>query len=127
MSKKNFNTKQKGNIGIGCAIAYFTKQGCNVSLPLNDSQDYDLIVDNNGTLLKIQVKFTTSKVRGSYKVYLRSISGSSRKCYKTVKNSDIDVLFIVTEEEKFYLVKLKDIINMNSITLNKDMDYYLVS
>lgn len=33
----------------------FSKIGYTVSVPITDSQDYDLIVDN-GALLKVQVK-----------------------------------------------------------------------
>ena len=36
--------KEKGNSGIGLDIAYFTTNGYIVSIPLNDTQDYDLIV-----------------------------------------------------------------------------------
>ena len=34
--------KEKGNSGLGMAIAYFTTSGYIVSIPLNDTQDYDL-------------------------------------------------------------------------------------
>ena len=40
------NTKEQGNIGLGVAIQYFTQNLYTVSLPLNDSQDYDLIVED---------------------------------------------------------------------------------
>lgn len=51
------NTKQQGNIGLGSAIQYFTQNLYLVSLPLNDSQDYDLIVeDRDGTLKKFKLK-----------------------------------------------------------------------
>lgn len=39
----NFDSnKEKGNSGLGMAIAYFTTKGYTVSIPLNDIQDYDL-------------------------------------------------------------------------------------
>lgn len=31
------NTKEKGNLGLGQAIAYFTLKGHTVSIPLTDS------------------------------------------------------------------------------------------
>lgn len=74
------NTKQLGNIGLGQAIAYYSIKGYCISIPLNDSQDYDLIVDIEGYLHKVQVKFTSSKApSGNYVVGLRSISGSSKQ------------------------------------------------
>ena len=42
----NFQTnKQKGNSGLGIAIAYFSINGYTVLIPLNDTQDYDLVVE----------------------------------------------------------------------------------
>ena len=34
--------KQKGNSGLGVAIGYFMQQGYIVSIPINDTQCYDL-------------------------------------------------------------------------------------
>lgn len=43
-----FNTnKEKGNSGLGMAIAYFSSNGFTVSIPLNDTQDYDLVIEKN--------------------------------------------------------------------------------
>ena len=41
------SNKQKGNAGLGIAVAYYSSNGYTVSIPLNDTQDYDLIVDKN--------------------------------------------------------------------------------
>ena len=58
------NTKIQGSIGLGQAIACFTKLGYIVSVPLNDSQDYDLIVEIDNKLYKVQVK----RLRGNSSV-----------------------------------------------------------
>ena len=39
------NNKEKGNSGLGMAIAYFSTRGYTVSIPLNDTQDYDLVIE----------------------------------------------------------------------------------
>ena len=58
----NFSTnKEKGNSGLGIAIAYFTINGYTVSIPLNDTQDYDLVIEKNGKLESVQVKATACK------------------------------------------------------------------
>ena len=57
------NFKQQGNIGMAYAIAYYTKLGYVVSIPLTDSQDYDLIIDTGIKLLKVQVKTTDFKTK----------------------------------------------------------------
>jgi hypothetical protein len=53
----------QGRIGLGAAIAWFCEAGYEVAIPLNDSQPYDLVVeDAEGRLLKVQVK-TTGRLR----------------------------------------------------------------
>ena len=83
----NFKTnKEKGNSGLGMAIAYFTTNGYIVSIPLNDTQDYDLIIEKNGELRTVQVKATGCKTAsGTYQVALKSCGGTNGRTYK---NSD---------------------------------------
>ena len=42
---KFITNKEKGNTGLGMAIAYFVANGYVVSIPLNDTQDYDLVIE----------------------------------------------------------------------------------
>lgn len=123
------NSKQKGNIGIGAAIAYFSKIGWNVSTPLTDSQDYDIIVDDGDFLYKVQVKYVAHKATsGSYSIPLRSISGTTGKEYKTVKDSFVDYLFVVDAEYNWYLLPISDITNKTAINITKDFkNKYLVT
>ena len=70
------NTKQKGSLGLIEAISYFGKdKGMLLSLPI-DSAPYDLVIDNNdGSLKKVQCKYTTWKRHsGIYVVNLRCTS-----------------------------------------------------
>lgn len=48
------SNKEKGNAGLGIAIAYYSANGYTVSIPLNDTQDYDLMVDKNNVLKKFK-------------------------------------------------------------------------
>lgn len=118
------NTKQQGNIGLGMAIQYFTENLYTVSLPLNDSQDYDLIIeDRDGSLKKVQVKTTHSKSEcGTYCVNLRVLGGNSKKNYVHKKGNEIiyDLLFVLCDNGDRYLIP-KNIINNKSsaITVGK--------
>ena len=73
-----FNTnKEKGNSSLGIAIGYYSSNGYIVSIPLNDTQDYDLIVDKDSVIKKVQVKSTACKTKyGSYQVALKSCGGT---------------------------------------------------
>ncbi len=116
------NTKQKGNKAVGAAISYYTSQYYTVSIPLNDSQDYDLIVDIKGVLNKIQVKYTSAKApSGNYYISLRSISGSSGKEYKTVKDTDCQLMFVMLESGILLEIPISDIVAVSNLTATKEV------
>lgn len=121
----NFShSKDKGNAGIGIAIAYFSVQGYTVSIPLTDTQSYDLIVDD-GQLKKVQVKFTSHKEKSdSYKVDLRT-RGHGGYC-KNFNKNDIDLLFAVTEQGEQYIIPSHDINAVSAIVLGDKYQVYRV-
>ena len=49
------NFKKQGDMGMCYAIAYYSKLGWTISIPVTDSQDYDLIVDTGTKLLKVGI------------------------------------------------------------------------
>lgn len=112
--------REIGNAALSMAIAYFGSNGYIVSVPLNDTQDYDLIVDKDGVIQKVQVKGTTTKgTDNSYSVNLRSISGTTRKAYKTVKDTNVDLLFCMCGDGTMYLIPICDVRNTSTINLSK--------
>ena len=121
------NTKQQGNIGLAAAILYFTKKLYTVSLPLNDSQDYDLIVDINNSLCRVQVKTTTYKTAyGIYQVSLRSSGGTSGTVYKKVIDTIIDYVFILTSDSTMYMIPFIEVNNSSTINLGDKYKKYVV-
>lgn len=116
----NLDTRRNiGNAGLSMAIAYFGANGYTVSVPLNDTQDYDLIVDIDGALKKIQVKATNHKEsRGSYTIQLRTVSGTTRKVYKTVVDTDIDFLFCLCGDGTMFLIPKEEICHRSAIRLS---------
>lgn len=113
------NSKKQGDVGLGEAISYFTRKGYTVSIPLTDSQAYDLLVDD-GVVKKVQVKTSTSRSSsGSYEVGLRTLGGN--QSFHTIKKFDaaaVDLLFIVTEERK-YLIPSDRVQGKSSITVGR--------
>ena len=111
------NTRKQGDVGMGVAI------------PLTDSQDYDLIVEIDTQLYKVQVKTTRHQApNGNYMVELRT-KGGNRSGKETIKNfqdKDSDLLFIVANNEDTWLISTKELELINSITLgNKYKQYKL--
>lgn len=119
--------KEKGNSGIRLAIAYFTTNGYIVSIPLNDTQDYDLIVDKNNILKRVQVKSTGCKTKyGNYQVALKSCGGTKGKTYKTIIETEVELIFIVTESKRMYLIPKKIIKNKATLNLCSKYSQYQV-
>ena len=50
------NTKEIGNLTELQCITALYELGCDISIPFGNSQKYDLIMDYEGTLYKVQVK-----------------------------------------------------------------------
>ena len=120
--------KEKGNSGLGIAIAYFSSNGYIVSIPLNDTQDYDLIVDKNNVIKKVQVKSTSCKTKyGVYQVSLKSCGGTKGKTYKTLIDTNVDILFIVTDKMDIFLIPIENINNKSSLNLCDKYFKYKVS
>lgn len=124
-----FNTnKEKGNTSLGIAIAYYASNGYTVFIPLNDTQDYDLIVDSTNTLKKVQVKSTACKTKyGNYQVALKSCGGTKGKTYKTIIETNIDELFILTEDLKIYILPIEEINNKSTLNICKKYEKYRVN
>lgn len=111
----------KGNIGLGKAISFGTKMGFVVSVPLNDSQPYDLIFDIDGILNRVQVKTSEcSENGGSFIVELRTTGGNkSRSTYKPFDSSKIEYLFVLVDNGDTYFIPSGSITNVKSITVGK--------
>ena len=115
----NFNTnKEKGNTSLGIAIAYYTSNGYTVSIPLNDTQDYDLIVDKDDIIKRVQVKSTACKDKnGKYQVALKSCGGTKGNTYKTLRKTKIEELFIFLENKDIYIIPINFIKNESTLTI----------
>ena len=114
------SNKQKGNAGLGIAVAYYSSNGYTVSIPLNDTQDYDLIVDKNNFLKKVQVKATSCKTKyNRYQVALKSCGGTKGENYKTIIDTKIDEVFIVTDTMEMFIIPIEEIKNKSTLNLSE--------
>lgn len=125
----NFKTnKEKGNSALGIAIAYFTTNGYVVSIPLNDTQDYDLVIEKENHYYGVQVKATACKTKyGVYQVALKSCGGTKGTTYKTVVDTNVDYMFVVTGKIDMYLIPKKEITNRSTLNLCDKYDMYKVN
>lgn len=115
------NTLLQGNIGLGEAISHFTLKGCIVSIPLNDIQDYDLVVDFGDCVLKkVQVKTTRFKEGGTYKVELKTAG-------KSFRHNQSDFLFVLDGSGKRYFIPKERVGGHNAINLGRNYERFIVS
>ena len=112
---KETNRKQIGRIGLTMAINYFTCQGYTISLPINDTQWYDLVIEKEGKFETVQCKATQTK---ESEINLRSTGGTNGGVYDNLLNhSELDWLFCVNKDYDMWLIPIKDITTKNQITL----------
>lgn len=127
----NSNYKsQQGNIGLGMAIAYYSSQGFPVMIPLNDTQKYDLVIEKDGSLKKVQIKTTKGKSKDKeyFVVQLKHSGGSNNKQAITkFDNTLSDILFVYTIDKTMYEIPTSKIANICALTLNSDWDKYKVN
>jgi len=113
------NTKERGDLAVGQAINFFIKNRYEVCLPIGDKRDYDLVVEKDGKLEKVQVKYaglySNSK---TCKVGLRITGGNQSYTYaKKYKKDAFDILFIYTEKCDVYVIPWNKLSVRNELSI----------
>jgi PD-(D/E)XK nuclease superfamily protein len=128
--KNRRNSRHQGDAGLGTAIGWFTQHGYRVAIPLTDSQDYDLIVDDGKKLYKVQVRTTYHlRYENIYQVNL-VVSGGNRSGTGKTKYFDpekVDLLFVLTDSGDQYLIPCDEITVRKSINLGVNYAQYKVN
>jgi hypothetical protein len=94
-------TQRKGDIAVAQAISTFTKLGYDVALPITESAAYDLILDISDKLIRVQVRFSSTK-----DVELRRIhSNSQGYVIKKTRLDAYDWLYVLFADNREYLIK----------------------
>ena len=124
------NSRRQGDAGMGIAIAWFTKHGYCVSIPLTDSQDYDLVIERDNQFSSVQVRTTYyTKPNGIYQLNLR-VSGGNRSGTGKTKHIDpdvVDYLFAVTNDGEMYLIPTGAIEARSILSLGAKCDPFRVN
>ena len=118
---QEINRKNIGRIGLSMAINYFTCQGYTVSIPMNDTQWYDLIVEKDGVFQTVQCKATQTQ---DDSIDFRSTGGTNGGVYDNLLNhSNLSYLFCVNKDLKMWNIPMEDLIkagNKKSIRLRTE-------
>jgi hypothetical protein len=94
-------TQKKGDLAVAQAIASFTRLGYDVSLPITESAAYDLILDVENKLYRVQIRYSSLQ-----DVELRRIhSNSQGYIVKKTKKDAYDWLYVLFPDGREYLIK----------------------
>ena len=130
MFENVINSKKQGDVGMCYAIAYYSRLGWTVSIPITDSQDYDLLVENtDNNILKVQVKTSRYLTEGgTYQVSLKTCGGN--KSGQTIKKTDknyIDLVFVLVDDGSCYSIPTEKIESSGSMNLGDKYSEFKVS
>lgn len=123
MFENQKNSKKQGDVGLGQTISWACRMGYTVCLPLTDSQDYDLIVDAEEKIYRVQVKTTKCKAPSGFYVADLRVNGGNRSGTGKSKKLDpsrVDALFIVCDDGAEYFVPVWASMPCSMITMNED-------
>ena len=93
-------TQKKGDRAVAQAIATFTRLGADVLFPLTESAAYDLVIDIDGSLKKVQVRFSSNKEVGLRRIH----SNSKGYVVKIPKENAYDWLYVLNGEGEEFLI-----------------------
>ena len=100
--------KDKGRAGMALGIAYFGANGYTVSIPLNDTQWYDFVIEKDGVFQTVQCKATGSS---DNTISLRSTGGTKGIAYDNLLNHSVDLLFCLDEQQYMYVIPVQDMVD----------------
>ena len=123
------NTKQQGDIGVAKAIYVYTALGYIVSIPNTDNSKYDLIIDKDKQIKRVQVKTTTYQTKyGIYQVLLKTSGGNQSWNGEVgkIESSNVDIVFIVCNDGTCYEFPIAELENSSTVNLGKDKDQFKV-
>lgn len=116
------NKQQKGLYSELLAMAYLVKLGWQVSKPLSDHSEYDLLADNgSGKPIRIQVKtayWDNSKKRYLISLVTSHIRGFGRKPNKKYTEKSFDQLIAIEPNNQVvYQWNISEVLGRRSITV----------
>lgn len=90
------DTKRVGNLTELQCITGLYELGCEVSIPFGNSQKYDLIIDYNNHLYKVQIKHANEQDNGNYFTVKTRWQGHNHTGYNYTSYTAEDIDFFAT-------------------------------
>ena len=116
MFKFTKTTVEQGAVGLAAAIFYFQKSGYNVSLPLIDNQNYDIIIEKDGNFFTVQVKTTKTIKNGGYVAQLKKVRPNKTE-NKISPLDKCDFVFTLCDNGDMYNIPFDQLTSRNTLTI----------
>lgn len=112
-------SKAKGDLAVAFAIQHYTVNGFEVCLPIGDKRPYDIVIEKDGLLKRVQVKYAGFyKGVNQHKVALRITGGNqSWSTAKKYLDTDFDELFVYTGNNRIFVIPWSDIKARNELKI----------
>jgi hypothetical protein len=106
LALRQANPRRQGDIGEAAAIAWLTRAGFGVWVPLGHSPDTDLIAERDDRLLRVQVKTSTALRNDRYEVSLATKGGNRSWSgrVKTIDPSRYEYLFVLVGDGRQWFI-----------------------
>jgi hypothetical protein len=100
------NPRLQGDIGEAAAIAWLTRAGYGVWIPLGHSPDSDLIAQHRDRLFRVQVKTSTAWRNDRYEVSLATKGGNQSWAgrVKTIDPARYEYLFVLVTDGRQWFI-----------------------
>lgn len=121
-----YTKHQNGTVSELLAQQFFVDKGIVVSKPINDFNEYDLVLDNpiKSSIERAQVKtiyFDNTKQRWLASLVTSHIRGNERRTNKKYSESSFDVgVFVCKEYNAIYIIPISELVGRRSITFYPD-------
>lgn len=115
-------TKARGDLAVGQAINYYLSNNYEVCLPIGDKRHYDLVVEKDSKLTRVQVKFAgVYKAKNLCVAALRITGGNQSYNYaKKYPDDAFDELFIFTEKGQKFIIPWNETHCRNELSIEND-------
>ena len=119
MNLRQLNPRKQGDIGEGIAAAWLIQQGYGVWIPFGHSPDCDLLGEQNGKLVRVQVKTSTQQKNERWIVATCTRGGnrSWNGVIKRLEESRFDYLFVVVGDWRCWFIPSPEVNGRSGISL----------
>ena len=118
MSKKTY----QGDIGVAAAMLYYSIHRFSVSVPSTEHSKYDLIIEKEGKIQRVQVKTSNYKPNDKYLVQLRTNGGNQSTKTKITRLSkkEIDLVFILCGDGNIYELPIDLVDGKSEVSISSE-------